>query len=731
MTSLNPDVANLGNSNLEDQTDRDQTKESESSVSPNFSIVKRLNFTLRLLLLSLLITGIASTAALIYVNSIESNLTTRVAPLIRLNDQLNAQVLNANLDARSYIITQHQVFLSQYRQSLQAYQNTYNDALKLQNAKHTGHKYLQNENNAAQQSFATLNQLIKSRAPSNSASSDLATIIDQTNGPEHIFAIQYAAANNAYRSQQNTYISQIRLISISGIGLLVVLFLLSLILGLRESYSISASISGMLERLIAMLKAGQRGDPALLSNSAESGEEYELASAINNMVAKRDSLQTLLEQQYEKEKASRQRLEEERTLREALATTLYEDLDATSAFQKAIEGFGKALRADQAIVRIMENGKPGPPIFQWNSPSKPPSNSDDYSLDNEDQLRQLLYSESDQLSSALTRGSYVCVDDVANDERLSQYSRLLALQTGLQAFMSVPVVGESGPEAILVALMEGKTRTWNDRDIEVATTLAAGLGATLAAIRLYDIERRNLDLMKQLDRAKDEFLASVSHELRTPLTSIMGYLELLKDEVDDGNISKQFSGMLDAIDRNSVRLLDLIENVLTASRIESGKLELSPAVFPVSQLISTATEAIVPQANSKQIDIDIQISPDIAAVTGDIALLDRALLNLLSNAVKFTPPGGTITIAAKEVPGNIEISVADTGMGISQDEIGHMFTKFYRTTEAKQQVIQGTGLGLSITKAIIEAHSGAITVESTLGQGTKFTFTIPIGDREP
>lgn len=685
---------------------------------------------MRLLLLSLLITGIVSTAALIYINSIESNLTTRVAPLIGLNDQINTEVLSANLDARNYILTQHQVFLSQFHQSLGDYQNTYQKALKLQNSADKQHKYLQDENVAAQQSFATLNQLIRNTALSHADTATLATIVDQTNSPEHTFENRYVAANIAYHSQESSYTSQIRLISISGIGLLIFLFLISLILGLRQSYFISAAISGMLDRLIVTLNGGQNGDASLSENSVESNEEYELASAISDMIVKRNSLQTLLEQQYEKEKTSRQRLEEERTLREALATTLYEDLDATSAFQKAIEGFGKALRADQALVRIMENGKPGPPIFQWDSPSKPHSQSDDYSLDNEDQLRQLLYSESDHLLTALTRGSYVGVDDVANDDRLSQYSRMLALQTGLQAFLSVPVVGESGPEAILVALMEGKTRVWNERDIEIATTLATGLGATLAAIRLYDVERRNLDLMRQLDKAKDEFLASVTHELRTPLTSIIGYLELLKDEMADGNISEQYGGMLDAIDRNSVRLLGLIENVLTASRIESGKLDLSTSSFAVSQLISTSVEAIRPQANSKQISIDIQIPPEIADITGDVNLLDRALLNLLSNAITFTPPGGTITIEAKEESGNIEISVADTGMGISQEEIGHMFTKFYRTTEAKQQVIQGTGLGLSITKAIIEAHSGAITVESTLGQGTKFTFTVPVDNRE-
>lgn len=730
MTILNPDDSGRGLPDIADKTIPPPIKTSNHTGSTKFSIVSRLNFTLRLLLLSLMLTGISSTVALIYINSIESNVISRVAPLINLNNKLNAQVLSANLNTRSYLVTRKQTFLNQYQQSIKDYSSTYNKALPLQNVVEKQQKYLQNENDAAQNSFSTLNHLIQHPVASQSSAADLIVIVNQTNGPEQIFENQYTAANLAYRSQQNYYTSQIRLVSLVGIGLVMLIFLVSLILGLRQSYFISSNIRGMLERLIGTLKAQERGDSAAQANFADSNEELELANAINNMIARRNSLQVLLEQQYANEKISRKNLEEERALREAIATTLYKDLDATSAFQRAIEGFGKALRADRAIVRVMANGKPGPTIFQWNSPSTDTSQSDEYSLENADQLRQLLYQESDQLSNALTRGSYICIEDVAIDERLSEYSRLLALQTGLRAFMSVPVVGESGPEAILVALIEGKTRTWSDRDIQIATTLAAGLGATLAAIRLYDIERQGLESMRKLDKVKDEFLASISHELRTPLTSIIGYLELLKDEIDDGNISAKYTRMLDAIDRNSVRLLDLIENVLTASRIESGKLEISASTFPISQLISTSTETIIPQASAKQIDIDIQLSPELPDITGDITLLDRAMLNLLSNAVKFTPPTGTITVTAKAKSGNLEITVADTGMGISEEEIGKMFTKFYRTTNAKEEVIQGTGLGLSITKAIIEAHSGTIKVESTLGEGSKFTFTIPIGKHQ-
>lgn len=704
----------------------EETKVSESDSK--FSILSRLTFTLRILIFSVVITGIIGTTTLIYLNSIQSEVINKIEPLTGINQQLDAIFLNAIYDARNYVLDDQSTFKIQYQQSVALYDSTYRRALTLQNQLVENHNYLGNENLAAQHSFTVLNELIKESKTSNDTIAYFTAVVTQINGARQIYESNFQIANSALENQQKSYQSKTRLISIFAIGINLIIFLLALILGLTRSRILNSSIQGLLSRLTNTLKAHERGDLSARAESSLSKEELDLANAINSMASARQSLELLLQQEYEKEKRARENLEEERALREALAATLYKDLDATTAFQNAIEGFGKALRADRAIVRIIENGKAGSTIFQWYSPTSTNVDSDDYALENIDQLRRLLYQESDQLSQALTRGSYICVDDVANDPRLSEYSRKLAATTGLGAFISVPVVGESGPEAIMVASIEGKTRNWSQRDIETGTTLAAGLGATLAAIRLYDIERQNLESMKRLDKTKDEFIASVSHELRTPLTSIIGYLELLKDEVEEGNISTKYEKMLDAIDRNSIRLLDLIENVLTASKIQSGKLELSTTTFQVSQLISGSVDTITPQSNAKQIQIRVQISPDVEGITADITLLDRAMLNLLSNAIKFTPPGGTVSVIAKAESGYLEISVTDTGMGIPKDEIDNMFTKFFRTTQAKEGAIQGTGLGLSITKSIIEAHSGTIEVESTLGEGTTFTLKIPLGN---
>lgn len=691
----------------------------------DFSIISRLNFTLRILLFSLVITGIVGTSALVYLNLIEAKVIHKIEPLTNINSQLNLTFLYANHDALSYILTDQSAFLAQYQNMTQQFGNTYHKELTLENQLHMTDQLLKNEDNAALNSFAIFDNLIRRSTGNSSNIADLTAIVTQINTAGKVFENNYATTNAQLENQQKKYQTETDIISIIAIGFNLAIFLISLIIGLNRSSILTSSIQGLLSRITSTLKAQEKGDLSARAETSFSKEEIELANAINSMASEHQSLQILLEQQYEQEKVSRQNLEEERTLREVLAATLYKDLDASVAFQKAVEGFGKALKADRAVVRMLEKGTPGTAIHQWISPSLEIQATDNFADESFDQARRLLYLESNELSNAHSKGAYVAVNDVANDERLSENSRIQSLKTGLGAFISIPVVGASGPEAVLLASIEGKTRTWSDRDIQIGTTLAAGLSATLTAIRLYDSERENLDIMRKLDKTKDEFLASISHELRTPLTSIIGYLELLKDEVEAGKISIQYAKMLDAIDRNSVRLLDLIENVLTASRIESGKLEISASKFPVSQLISASTETIIPQAAAKQINIDIQLQPDLADVTGDINLLDRAMLNLLSNAVKFTPPNGVITIAAKTESGNLEISVADTGMGIPEEEIGQMFTKFYRTSQAKEGFIQGTGLGLSIAKAIIEAHSGTIEVESTLGKGTKFTFTIP------
>ncbi len=237
------------------------------------------------------------------------------------------------------------------------------------------------------------------------------------------------------------------------------------------------------------------------------------------------------------------------------------------------------------------------------------------------------------------------------------------------------------------------------------------------------LARSNAEL-QEVDRLKSQFIATVSHELRTPLTSIRGYTEILA-----GNAEHTFSDderrMISVIDRNGQRLLSLIEDLLTFSRIEAGTLQLSRGRVQLTELLHAACEAVRPSAHAG-LAIQLDLPRRLPAIDADGAQLERVMLNLLSNAVKFSPDGGTITVSARPEREEVVVSVADTGMGIEEHEQARLFTRFHRAQEAQRRAINGSGLGLAITKSIVEAHGGWIGLSSTPGAGTTVSLGLPV-----
>jgi PAS domain S-box-containing protein len=233
-----------------------------------------------------------------------------------------------------------------------------------------------------------------------------------------------------------------------------------------------------------------------------------------------------------------------------------------------------------------------------------------------------------------------------------------------------------------------------------------------------------VEQLQEADRVRTDFVSTVSHELRTPLTSIVGYLELLT-EGDAGPLAPQQERMLAVVERNSRRLLALIEDLLTLSRVESGSFKLGRQLVDIGPLVEGAEAAILPALRAKGIHFDVSVDPDVGCVMGDAAQLERVLLNLLSNAAKFTDEGGSIAVRAEGRGGTVRLTVSDTGMGIPAEEQAKLFTRFFRSSLAHEHAIQGTGLGLAIVKTIVEQHAGTVDLDSTPGQGTTFTIVLP------
>lgn len=246
------------------------------------------------------------------------------------------------------------------------------------------------------------------------------------------------------------------------------------------------------------------------------------------------------------------------------------------------------------------------------------------------------------------------------------------------------------------------------------------------------LEKANREL-RELDRLKSSFLANMSHELRTPMNSIIGYTDLLLDRVD-GEINEEQEKSLQKVANNSRHLLQLINDILDMSKIESGKIELDPQETDITQLIEATASSFTPAFEIKHLTVEYDFDSGIQPVFVDQDKTRQILNNLLSNAVKFTEKGG-ITIHARPSakgitsegkPKFMEICVEDTGIGIKEQDMDKLFDKFSQIDGSSIRQYEGTGLGLSIARGLVVLHKGAIWVESEFGKGTRMCFTLPV-----
>jgi signal transduction histidine kinase len=234
---------------------------------------------------------------------------------------------------------------------------------------------------------------------------------------------------------------------------------------------------------------------------------------------------------------------------------------------------------------------------------------------------------------------------------------------------------------------------------------------------------REVTADRRLERLRDAFVTAVSHELRTPLTSLTGFLELLGDEEDRLGLTGRT--YLTAARRSTGRLQSIVEDLLLVAQIEAERLELHPEATDLAELAAGAVETARPAAAEKGITITLETEGPLP-FEGDTARLAQVLDNLLSNAIKYTPGGGSVVVSADRVNGHRRIEVADDGIGVPQDELGQLFSRFYRASTATRRAIPGTGLGLVIARAIVEGHGGTISLESREAEGTRVTVTLPL-----
>jgi two-component system, OmpR family, phosphate regulon sensor histidine kinase PhoR len=256
------------------------------------------------------------------------------------------------------------------------------------------------------------------------------------------------------------------------------------------------------------------------------------------------------------------------------------------------------------------------------------------------------------------------------------------------------------------------------RSFDVNAALLANSTSRGAIAILHDVSPE-----EHLERVKRDFIANVSHEFRTPLATIRGYAETLLDGgLDDRKNRRKF---VEIIQANGIRLNNIAADLLTLSDLEAGRPEPEPGPIPVADAVLSAMRAVEPAARLRGLSLHVGEIPD-AVILGYGIRFEQALLNLIDNAVKFNRENGEVGVEVERRPeGRVEVCIWDTGSGIPALDLTRIFERFYRVDKARSRQVGGTGLGLSIVKHAIEQMNGTITVESTLGQGSRFTISLP------
>jgi signal transduction histidine kinase len=391
--------------------------------------------------------------------------------------------------------------------------------------------------------------------------------------------------------------------------------------------------------------------------------------------------------------------------------------------EHVVRGFGKTFAADRVWFTTFDDGRVPRITAQWQRKNLPPlSDALEGREEAAHRLADRLWAEADVL----------IIDEHQSHDWDPADLEMRDWMEGMNPWTSavIPVgEGNSSLGIIWIAHLD-RPRFWSRTEVSMIQHVAGNVAHGLIQGHLISGQQQVLKQLQQLDQAKTDFLATVNHELRTPLTSITAYLDMIRDG-SGGQLPDDVNRMLDIIVRNSERLRRLVEDMLSVSRkdYEGTSLHLAPS--RVGHTLGIITAALRPLAEQQRVVIGLKLDRQDPEVMADEVQLEQVFTNLVSNAIKFTPAGGRITVAnsyGQDAQGTpcVTIRISDTGVGVPDDEIAHLFTRFYRASNATSGAVPGSGLGLAIAHDIIERHKGHMEVSSKLGKGTTIEVRLPL-----
>lgn len=404
-------------------------------------------------------------------------------------------------------------------------------------------------------------------------------------------------------------------------------------------------------------------------------------------------------------------------------------IDPDTIAESLVDGLGQVLGVD--VVLFYSFAKhPMPRLWkQWHLKPEPEIN-ESVVMDHESDLSRLMEYLWNRNRKIIVNDSSLI--DIAHDP----IPKLAAItQLGARSWMMIPLgAGTQILGCIAVGMVE-KPRVWLASEIELVEKVATEVADVFIQARLFrqsmQIAENDAEVSRliELDKIKNDLIENMNHELRTPLTSIIGYLEVIMDDVDV-SAEPELASSLAAVQRNAVRLQSLMDNMMRPSKANFHDVQLNVVKVNIGHLLSDLANSLQLGIDDSGVTLKMRMESPLRdlIIDGDVLQLEQVFVNLLSNAIKYTPRGGTVTVSARRINSGlkfVEVKVEDTGIGIPAEEFPNVFQRFFRASTATKASIPGFGIGLSLVYSIVQEHNGTIIFDSTVGKGTVFTVTLP------